>query len=89
MVIKTIQLVLITILKAQLQQMIHNNQDVTTVNVSCITDMSWLFNESYTNDFNQDISGWDVVTYCKNFSGDATELNAHPEFFPNFTCNPI
>ncbi len=42
----------------QLQTKIANNEDVTTVNTSGITDMSNLFKNNST--FNQDISGWDV-----------------------------
>ena len=46
------------ITRSQLESKIQNNEDVTHVNTSCITDMSGLF---YNNqDFNQDISGWDV-----------------------------
>jgi len=42
----------------QLQAKIANNEDVTSVNTSGITDMSNLFKNNST--FNQDISGWDV-----------------------------
>ncbi len=43
---------------AQLKEMIKNNEDVTQLDVSGITDMSLLFADNLT--FNQDISGWDV-----------------------------
>lgn len=42
----------------QLKRMIKNNEDVTQLDVSGITDMSLLFADNLT--FNQDISGWDV-----------------------------
>ena len=42
----------------KLKAMIKNNEDVTQVNTSEITDMSYLFEKN--KNFNQDISGWDV-----------------------------
>ena len=42
----------------ELRTKIDNNEDVTEVNTSCITDMSHLF--EVKEDFNQDISAWDV-----------------------------
>ena len=41
-----------------LETMSDNNEDVTLVCTSMITDMSWLF--TYNTLFNQDISSWDV-----------------------------
>ncbi len=41
-----------------LKNQIKNNEDVTQVNTSCLTDMSALFYKA--KDFNQDIGGWDV-----------------------------
>jgi len=38
---------------------INNNEDVTKVNTSCITDMSRLFSRA-EDTFNQDIGNWDV-----------------------------
>ena len=42
----------------ELKDMIANNEDVTNVCTSNITDMSYLFKDNST--FNQDISNWDV-----------------------------
>ena len=67
--------------KAQLAQLIyyafkHNIYDLNFIDTSKITDMFWLFRY---NDYNFDVSGWDVsnVTnmsamfyYCKNFNCD-------------------
>jgi surface protein len=44
--------------KDQLKEMIKNKADVSQVNTSQITDMSYLF--ARASDFNQDISCWDV-----------------------------
>ncbi len=44
--------------KEQLIEMIKNNEDVSNVDTSEITDMSFLFYENKT--FNQDISKWNV-----------------------------
>jgi len=46
------------ITREQLIKMINNDEDVTQVNTSQITDMHWIFIDN--RDFNQDISGWDV-----------------------------
>jgi len=58
--------------RGELLEMIDNNEDVTEVNTSCITDMSLLF---YGRpDFNQDISGWDVsnvTDMSRMFEGDS------------------
>ena len=67
--------------KVQLAQLIyyafkHNIYDLNFIDTSKITDMFWLFRY---NDYNFDVSGWDVsnVTnmsamfyYCKNFNCD-------------------
>ncbi|MEQ8556380.1 MAG: BspA family leucine-rich repeat surface protein [Cyclobacteriaceae bacterium] len=42
----------------QLRNMVANNEDVTTVCTSLVTDMNTLF--ATLNNFNQDISSWDV-----------------------------
>jgi len=42
----------------RLKEMIMNDEDLTKVNTSEITDMSYMF--SNEKEFNQDISGWDV-----------------------------
>ena len=44
--------------RATLRTVIANGEDVTGVNTSQITDMSFLFRNNRT--FNQDISAWDV-----------------------------
>ena len=74
--------VLITVTFGQLTDMINNEKDVTHVDTSGITDMSDLFynmNDSIRNNFNQDISRWDVgnVTnmskmfcFCYKFNQD-------------------
>ena len=46
------------ITREELETKIANNDDVTKVNTSCITDMSGLF--YFNRNFNQDISSWDV-----------------------------
>ena len=54
----------------ELKEMIKNGKDVTAVNTSKITDMSYLF---YNTSFNQDISKWDVssvTNMSKMFAGD-------------------
>jgi len=59
----------------ELKEMIRNNDDVTHVNTSKITTMSYLF---YDNDtFNQDISNWDVsnVTDMYGMFEDARDFN--------------
>ena len=50
--------VLMTITRAQLDDLITAGADVTKVDTSDIADMSCLFSGNFT--FNQDISGWDV-----------------------------
>jgi len=42
----------------ELKNKIKDNQDVSHVNTSCITNMDYLFN--WQRNFNQDISSWDV-----------------------------
>ena len=42
----------------ELRQMIKDGDDVSNVDTSGITDMSWLFDNA--SSFNQDISSWDV-----------------------------
>ena len=49
---------LLPITREELEQMIAKGKDVSKVNTSEITDMSYLFEGDTT--FNQDISGWDV-----------------------------
>ena len=61
------------------------NQDISSWDVSSVTDMRYMFDAT---DFNQDISSWSVdsVTNCSSFSDGAplTEANT-----PNFTnCTP-
>ena len=53
-----------------------------TAELICVTYMYEMFDKAYA--FNQDISSWDVssVTYCSQFSLDAT---AWTEPKPNFT----
>jgi len=70
------------ITKEELRTKIRNNEDVTHANVSCITDMRGLFNtsnilESLNNDFNQDISNWDVsnVTDMSEMFAGAKSFN--------------
>ena len=60
---------------ATLIAMIANDEDITQVDTSAITDMSSLF--SYNGTFNQDISGWDVssVTSMKNMFKGASAFN--------------
>jgi len=60
---------------AELKTKIANNEDVTQVNTSAITDMSKLFYKNST--FNQDISGWDVsnVTNMSSMFFKATIFN--------------
>ena len=61
--------------RSDLDDMISNNEDVTHVCTSGITDMSNLF--KYKGQFNQDISGWDVsnVTNMKNMFYSAKSFN--------------
>jgi surface protein len=60
---------------AALKERINNNIDVTDVNTSCITDMSYLFRSK--SNFNQDISGWDTsnVTTMNYMFQSATSFN--------------
>lgn len=46
------------ITKTDLEEMIKNGEDVTEIDTSAITDMSYLFEKNLS--FSQDISGWDV-----------------------------
>ena len=68
--------------KSQLNIALTNNYDVTTCDVSGITDMSALF--SSRSNFNQDISGWDVsnvtnmshmFTYASSFNQNINSWN--------------
>ena len=63
------------ITREELNDMIANEENVTEVNTSCITDMSRLFYSNQT--FNQDISGWDVsnVTDMSRMFGDVLTFN--------------
>ena len=65
-----------------LYDMVVNDEDVTKVVTSKVTNMRDMFNDATS--FNQDISSWDVnnVTECENFSLDATAWTL-PK--PNFT----
>ncbi len=65
-----------------LKAKIKNNEDVTKVNTSCITNMSKLF--YFNRNFNQDISSWDVsnvrdMSYmfsdAKTFNQDISSWN--------------
>ena len=59
----------------KLKEMIANGEDVTKVNTSKITDMSYMF--SNEKEFNQDISNWDVsnVTNMKSMFYNAYKFN--------------
>ena len=59
----------------ELRQMIKDGDDVTNVDTSGITDMSWLFDNA--SSFNQDISSWDVsnVTNMLAMFFGATSFN--------------
>ncbi|EHZ2727037.1 BspA family leucine-rich repeat surface protein [Vibrio parahaemolyticus] len=61
----------------ELLLMLYNDEDVTNVNTSCITDFSYLF-EGELSDFNQNISNWDTSN-GKNFAGmfSSTRLFNH------------
>jgi len=61
--------------KEELKNKIKNNEDVTNVNTSCITNMDYLFNWNTT--FNQDISSWDVshVTSMNHMFTNAEAFN--------------
>jgi surface protein len=68
-------IVFTTVSRAQLDIMIAADEDVTRVDTSSITDMSFLFYGE--NTFNQDISGWDVssVTDMIYMFHNATAFN--------------
>ncbi len=63
----------------QLREMIKNNEDVSNVDTSEITDMSFLFSDN--KNFNQDISKWNVsnvenmraMFYNCSFNGDISD----------------
>jgi len=59
----------------ELKNKIKNNEDVTHVNTSCITNMDYLFN--WNTNFNQDISSWDVshVTSMNHMFSNAESFN--------------
>jgi len=59
----------------ELKQMIFRNQDISQVNTSQITDMSYLF--SGRDNFNDDISNWDVsnVTNMEGMFSSASGFN--------------
>jgi surface protein len=63
------------ITRETLKMKIENNDDVTQVNTSCITDMSNLFFQEFR--FNQDISAWDVsnVTNMRGMFFWASDFN--------------
>ncbi len=63
--------------KNELRRKIKNHEDVTQVDTSCITDMSFLF--AGQRDFNQDISNWDVsnVTNMKRMFWNANSFNQY------------
>ena len=67
--------VLYTVTRAQLDTIISNDEDVTSLDTSSITDMSDLFLNNRT--FNQDISRWDVgnVTNMNNMFRTASAFN--------------
>jgi len=61
------------------------NQDISTWDVSSVTNMNAMFEET---PFNQDLSAWNVenVIYCGQFSNNTPQWTL-PQ--PNFTnCNP-
>lgn len=65
----------------KLRRMIENGEDVTSADVSEITDMSGLF--SYNESFNQDISSWnvhilDTIPHNLFSEGCPLETNHHP-----------
>jgi len=59
----------------ELKTKIENNDDVSNVNTSCITNMDYLFASNL--EFNQDISVWDVsaVTSMQHMFYEATSFN--------------
>ena len=63
------------ITKAELKKMIQNNEDVTQVNTSQISDMSKLFERN--KEFNQNINNWDVslVNNMKDMFRGASSFN--------------
>ena len=82
----------------QLKRMIKNNEDVSSVDISQITDMNFLFENNKS--FNGDISNWDVSNIIsmygmfKNstFNGDISKWNVSgvkdmSEMFKDSTFN--
>jgi len=61
--------------REELKDMIKNNKNITEVNTSEITDMSYLFKDNKS--FNQDISGWDTskVTNMSYMFYNASSFN--------------
>jgi len=59
----------------ELKKKIKDNEDITHVNTSCITNMDYLFN--WHTEFNQDISSWDVshVTSMNHMFTNAEAFN--------------
>jgi surface protein len=64
-----------TVTRAELDVMIANGDDVTQVDTSTITDMTYLFNDNTV--FNQDISAWNMsaVTDMSSMFMNATVFN--------------
>ena len=59
--------------REELEKMIKENKDVSNVDVSGVTNMSYLF---YGLDFNQDISEWDVSNVtCMNYMFEGSSFN--------------
>ena len=61
--------------KSQLSTAVNSNYDITSCDVSGITDMSFIFYKK--SSFNQDIGGWDVsnATYTGGMFYNATSFN--------------
>ena len=59
--------------------------DISSWNVSIVTDMGNMFNKSF---FNEDIGKWNInsVTNCASFSKDGSLIEENTPKFTN--CNP-